>query len=193
MSRYILYAVHGERNSDKALSCVVWGPDNLTLDKEIMCRNPFHLRSNLPLWLNGVPILADVQKHHVYKGSHCLRELQQAYTVTKVPGMGDEVPIPPSNLDDLDQNIDIPPDPRDVAQTHTDDIRTGSSSLSTSPSPNPIPIPIPIPTPVSSSLRAPSQTRVPSSASSPLAALPTQSFSFSPETLEISAPTTISS
>jgi hypothetical protein len=123
MSHFILYAIHGEPNSDKALNELEWGPDNVTRDKKIQYCNPFELKRAIPKWLNGVPILADLQNHRVYKGTNCLKTLGELYPVSVRSHMplpkiedDDEEPMPLKD-EDKSQEVKIPVDPRDFANS----------------------------------------------------------------------------
>lgn len=129
MSHFILYAIHGESNSDKALNGLEWGPDNITRDKKIQYRNPFELKRSIPKWLNGVPILADLQNHRVYKGTDCLKTLEELYPVSVRSHSHNQVPLPqikddddeeepmPLKDEDKSQEVKIPVDPRDFANS----------------------------------------------------------------------------
>ncbi len=165
MSRFILYAIQGEKNSDKALQNLEWGPDQLTRDKQVQYRNPFQLKGPVPKWLNGIPILADIHTHRIYKGTNCLKVLQETYPVgppPSLPGMEDEPPMPPKDKDN-NQEFKIPPDPREragaigkqefsVEATREIEIESPTKTINLN-SIDPISIPLeqnPLPTPQSS-------------------------------------------
>ena len=138
MSQYVLYAVRGERNSEKALSMLQIGADNVTHDKCVLVKDPFTLQSKKPGWLNGVPILADVRNFRIYKGTHCLSELRDTYLHSTSESQSEK--IPQRSTETADGNIALPPDPRDVPQsTQNLPIPVVPVPISASASPSPYP------------------------------------------------------
>jgi len=117
--KYILYVVPGEQHSDMALSFVTWGPNRLSKDKLICYRNPFHLRSSQPPWLNGVPILVDKTTKDIFKGTRCIDQLRKLRMTSQDErdGIAD---FPMADQDNPTQT-QLPKDPRDVFVSNTEE------------------------------------------------------------------------
>lgn len=70
---HILYVIPSEPNSEKALAMV---REN-GLDADMWVQDLRMLRPPLPAWLDGVPTLVPRSEGKAYKGSSCLRYLEQ--------------------------------------------------------------------------------------------------------------------
>jgi hypothetical protein len=106
--QYILYAVPGDKNSEKAIQMPDWGQNDISLDGQIKFVNPLQLRQ-WPHWMTGVPILANRQTREIWKGTHCLRELEQIASVVE----DDEMRMQPT-IQPEDPPVEIPKDPREA-------------------------------------------------------------------------------
>lgn len=114
-SKYILYVVPGEHNSDIAMSYVQWQYSSpFSVDGDIRRCNPQRLPS-CPTWLNGVPILFNTTTKALFKGSRCVEQLIkiQKCVQERRDGIAD---FPPPNDPTKFTTVDIGPDPRDNFQ-----------------------------------------------------------------------------
>lgn len=126
-SRYVLYAAPGDEICNVILSKIVWNANGVSIDGSVRHVNPLTMQTPLPRWLNGVPILADLTTKKIYKGTNCLKEMEDVYFHTPIApqliqGYGSYAPrdsakehFPaPAAATTAEQNFVLPPDPRDV-------------------------------------------------------------------------------
>ena len=77
---YILYVYPGEKNSDRAINMVTWGPSTLSADGAILYEDIRIMKrafKSIPPWLTVVPTLVNIQTRMMYRGSSCIKELEQ--------------------------------------------------------------------------------------------------------------------
>jgi hypothetical protein len=69
---YTLYIYPGDKNSNTALTVL---NNNTSLRGNVHVQNIEHL-SNLPVWLDGVPVVEDQKQERAYKGTACIEWLK---------------------------------------------------------------------------------------------------------------------
>ena len=185
MSHYILYALKNEINSEKVISLIRWITDdrgtgeiwkqekhNISRDGMFKLIDVSYMNRPLAKWLNGVPILADMETKNIYKGTDCLKEVKMI-----IQNNEDTLQYSDNQTENLpkkeEKEFVLPRDPRDPPVSAPMPVPVPTQVTAPVPAPMPAPVPIPVPTsmpvpvpasaprPVSTPVSTPVPTSVP--------------------------------
>ncbi len=187
---WVLYAIVGEMNSEKALALVEWDVDKNSRDRSILHVNPSNIpRQKLPIYVIGVPCLYDTRTHNVFTGSYALEQLIMLRHRTdsikvQESGGGREQQRHPDVGGTSEPEVKLPVDPRDaaaakfraeneVSQSSSHTLQTSSARPTTAPQ-------------NTQTIQAPSQ--IPPPQIYPIAAKTDDPPGSAPDTIEINIP-----
>jgi len=154
---YILYIVPGEQVSEKAIDIVRMSNLQVHLQDVNLIKRPE--------WLNGVPILAQRQSGHIWKGTRALHQLKfLTQNVTIQPGSSNTEPVKPWN--NYQSNLDLQSHTPSVPVTNVPQpVQPTNAPTPTLPSPIYPSTPTPPTPPVVTPPSQPSTHRIPTNVS----------------------------